>query len=189
MAQGKRVRHPVLIDVRGDRVRVDFDDGSSMWVDPSSRESVEAANREGCSFRWMDPARRRRLSKTPAQDHEHDPNVTDPRPIHCLTIEQQRAWRTFVARGAYVGVAAFETWRGRDRYLYMDVLGVGATAEEAERHGLPVEAGEGWLPDLRMVGSQLAVRMVDPWGHSLTRNPEPGVEREPGYAYVWPDEH
>jgi hypothetical protein len=154
-------RRPIRIDVRGEGTRVDFDDGSTMWVDPSSRASVEAANREGCSFVWMDPARRR-LSRTPAQ-----------------------VWRAFIARGAYIAVAAFETWRGRDRYYYMDVLGVAATVEQAEELGCPVEAGEAWLPDLRMVGSQLAVRMADPWGRPVIRRPEPGAERAPGYAHVW----
>lgn len=177
-------KHPIHIDVTQHPVFVEFSDGTTMHVDTTSRESIEAANRAGCSFVWMGDLPKR-LSRTPEQDHELDPHVRDPRPIRCLTIEQQRVWRTFVQRGAHIAVAAFETWRGLDRYLYMDVLGVGRTVEEAARLGCPVQAGEDWLPDLRMVGDQLALRMVDPWGRSITRKPEPGVEREPGYARVW----
>lgn len=163
------------------RVRLTFEDGSVVVLDltkPADRARAKTfgiETLEGPSH----------IGNTPAQDHELDPHVRDTRPIRCLTIEQQRVWRTFVQRGAHVAVAGFETWRGLDRYLYLDVLGVGRTVEEAAKLGLPVLAGEEWLPDLRMVGSQLAVRMFDPWGRPVVRRPAPSVERDPGDARVW----
>lgn len=105
------------------------------------------------------------LSRTPAQDHIADPLVVDPRPIRELTEDQRRAWAVFIQRGAWAAVAGFETWRGRDRWLYVDVLGVYPDADAAEEHGLPVgPVDAGWIPKLRMVGDQLALRMADPWG-------------------------
>ncbi len=104
------------------------------------------------------------IGRTPRQDHVMDPLVVDPRPIRVLTDDEAMVIRYFVAQHAYAAVAGFETWRGRDRWIYVDVLGVGRDADEAERHGMPVAFDRTWLTHLRIVGEQLALRLHDPRG-------------------------
>jgi hypothetical protein len=78
------------------------------------------------------------IGNTPPQDHISDPYIVDPRPIRSLSEEQRKVIRYFALRGAYAAVAGFETWRGQDRWLYVDVLGVGKDSNEAETKGMPV---------------------------------------------------
>lgn len=114
-----------------------------------------------------------RLSRTPYQDHIGDPLVVDPRPIRPLDAREKAALLAFIRAGAYLFVAGFETWRGRDRWLYVDVLGVSKDPDDPTQKGIPVgplnastsEAFNATM-GLRMVGDQLALRMADPLGRS-----------------------
>lgn len=129
---------------------------------PEGRAYARSAGVEVMDFTEDDL---RHLGNTPPQDHIGDPLVVDPRPIRSLTPQERRVIEIFIQHEAYAAVAGFETWRGRDRWLYVDVMGVGRDADEAEKKGMPVgPIDRGWLKSLRMVGAQLALRMADPWG-------------------------
>jgi hypothetical protein len=144
-------------------------DGRTYILD--GNEEAERVARE-CGIRSfkMD---HNRLSRTPPQDHIGDPYVVDPRPIRVLTEEQKNLIRSFIRKGFFVRVAGFETWRGRDRHIYLDVLAFTSDAgpepdEDWNDDGLGTPVGpitEEWMLDMRMVGDQLAVRMLDPNGH------------------------
>lgn len=156
-------RGPTL-HVPGDREPwIETEDGRHLGLNtPEGR-----AYAESCGVRQMDFTEDdfRPLSNTPRQNHNEDPLVTDPRPIRRLNEQERQVILVFIQRGAYAAVAGFETWRGRDRWLYVDVLGVGRDADEAEKRGMPVgPIDHGWLESLRVVGTQLALRMLDPWG-------------------------
>lgn len=150
-------------------VRPHFIDPSSRtwWLDEPVGRGIAAMY--GIEMMELDG---KPIGRTPRQDHVGDPLVVDPRPIRVLNGDERRAISHFIALGAYAAVAGFETWRGRDRWIYVDVLGVGRDADEAERHGMPVAFDRTWLTHLRIVGEQLALRLHDPRGdtaHSTGR--------------------
>lgn len=141
---------------------IEADDGSVYVI--SDEASLKRAQAAGFAVD-MDFDEHVPLSRTPLQNHHEDPLVCDPRPIRLLNAQEAATILKFASVGAHAAVAGFETWRGRDRWLYLDVLGVGRDPDEAEKYGLPVGPIEaGWLKRLRMVGDQLAMRMADPWG-------------------------
>jgi hypothetical protein len=135
--------------------------GRAWWLDEPVGRGIAAMY--GIEMLELDG---RPIGRTPRQDHVADPLVVDPRPIRRLTDDEAMVIRYFIAQGAYAAVAGFETWRGRDRWIYVDVLGVGRDADEAERHGMPVSFDRSWLEHLRMVGDQLALRLHDPRGET-----------------------
>lgn len=146
---------------------IETEDGRRLRLDSPEGQAYA----ESCGVRTMDLGDMKPLSNTPAQNHLEDPLVVDPRPIRSLNPQERRAIEIFIRRGAYAAVAGFETWRGRDRWLYVDVLGVGRDADEAEKKGLPVgPIDHDFLKGLRMVGTQLALRMLDPWGNRASES-------------------
>lgn len=155
--------------MRGPTFHVPID--SPPWIETHDGRRLDphsAAGRayaEECGVRMLDIEPMGHIGNTPPQDHIRDPHVVDRRPIRRLNAQEREVIRIFARAGAHAAVAGFETWRGSDRWLYVDVLGVGRDPDEAEKKGMPVgPIEEDWLEDLRMVGTQLAMRMADPWG-------------------------
>lgn len=145
------------------------DDGPP-WIETHDGRRLPIDSPEGRAYAARHGVRqvdvpRGPIGNTPRQDHISDPYVTDPRPVRRLTRDEERVIRYFAMRRAWFAVAGFETWRASDRWLYIDVLGVGRDADEAEKRGTPVGPIEvDSIQFLRMVGGQLAMRMADPFG-------------------------
>ena len=162
------MRRGPTIHIPDDRAPwIETEDGRRFTLD-----SLEGrAYAESVGVRQIDLGDMRPLSKTPRQDHIGDPLVVDPRPIRSLNEQERRAIEIFIQREAYAAGAGFETWRGVDRWLSVDVLGVGRDADEAEEKGTPVgPIDHGWLKNLRIVGTQLALRVADPRGSAASRS-------------------
>lgn len=157
------------VDVRpGMRPSFTDERGRVFYLD--TPEGMRAAAR--CGVHVVDTSGWKPLSRTPKQDHVADPLIVDPRPVRPLNDAERAFMRMLVRRGGYIAVAGFESWRARDRWLYVDVLGVGSSSQQAERHGMPV----GPITDystFRMVGAQLALRVADPWGNQATEKEDP----------------
>jgi len=159
---------------RGPTIHVPMD--APPWIETEDGRRIDLNSPEGrayaeaCGVRQVeiDPGP---IGNTPPQDHHSDPYVMDPRPIRRLTPQEVAVIRFFVRAGAYAAVAGFETWRARDRWYYVDILGVGKDADEAEAKGMPVgPIEEDWIDKLRMVGTQLAMRVLDPNGRKAGRS-------------------
>lgn len=134
-------------------------------IDLTTEEGVRRAVDAGLvRFRDLDP---RPIGNTPHQNHHDDPLIVDPREIRSLDDRQRQAFIRYADAEFYAAMAGFETWRGKDRWYYTDVIGVAPTAEEADKIGMGVgPITREWLRDLRMVGDQLAMRMLNPYGKS-----------------------
>lgn len=146
-------RDPVIRD--GDRVFVLTD-----------QASVDRARAAGFDVSLHEPGPP--LSRTPIQNHHEDPLVVDPRRIRPLNDSERAEVSRWIRDRAFLYVAGFETWRGADRWLYVDVLGVARTHDDPKQAGIPVGPVDS-AENLRMVGDQLALRLIDPWGHGATR--------------------
>lgn len=152
------------------RTKIDLGDGRVF--DVSTPEGIRAAQAAGVP---VGEVRGKHIGNTPRQDHINDPLVTDPRPIRSLNTSEEAAIRLFARRGAWMAVAGFENWRGQDRWYYVDVLGVGRNCDEAYEKGLPIgPITADWVQSLRMVGDQLALRMLDPHGEARGRYRQSG---------------
>lgn len=148
---------------------IHVNDGGPPWIETvdgrklymHTPEGAEYARTIGLKVHKM----RGPIGRTPPQDHYSDPLVTDKRPIRLLNTEERRAFEVFVSHGAYIATAGFETWRGADRWYYVDILGVGKDLDEASESGMPVGPVERDIFNtVRMVGSQLALRVLNPNG-------------------------
>ncbi len=109
-----------------------------------------------------------RISRTPASTLDLDPDdidARDPRDIRSLTPDERPE------PGCWLGVAAFENWRGKDGWFYVDVLSVDKDMSVVERVAMPVgPLSVSDLGSLRMAGDQLVMRMLDPHGRVPIRS-------------------
>jgi len=153
-----------IFNVNGPRPYLEDERGRIWYLD--TEEGARQAAKYG--VRMVDTSDWKPLSRTPRQDHVADQLIVDPRPIRSLNDQERAFMRDLVRRGAYIAVAGFETWRASDRWIYVDVLGVGVDSDDASKHGMavgPLEAVDGF----RVVGEQLALRILDPWGQATSQ--------------------
>lgn len=147
---------PILIDER-----------TGKWLDLDTPEGRKLAKEIGLVYD-EGPLPDWRVGNTPLQEYLVDPNITDPRPIRRLNPKEEEAMRFLIEKEAWAATAGFEMWRGSDRYIYVDVLGFYPEEESAPEGPLMSLLDRNWIFGLRMVGNQLALRVMDPSGKTCS---------------------